>query len=51
MAINRIRRSRKRLKNEWADRPPNAAEIKAAQKLAKKVSVKLYNMMEAKANE
>lgn len=49
--INRIlklRRSRKRLKNEWADRPPNAIDVYKAQVLAAKVSPKLLAMVEAK---
>jgi hypothetical protein len=39
---------RKRLKNEFRTRPPGAAEVKAAQRLAKRVDVKLLAMMESK---
>jgi hypothetical protein len=38
---------RKRLKNEWANKKPTPAEIKAAQNLAKKVSKRLLEMLEA----
>lgn len=44
MAIRR----RKRLKNEWANKRPTIAEIRDAQKLARKVSKKLLELMEAK---
>ena len=44
-------RRRKRLKNEWRDRPPNVKEVRDAQKLAKKVSQNLLEMMEAKTVE
>jgi len=46
--VNRLRRSRKRLKNEWAKRPPNTKEIREAKILARKVSKKLLDLMEAK---
>jgi hypothetical protein len=34
--------------NQFQRRPPKRTEIREAQKLAKKVSAKLYSMMEAK---
>ena len=38
-----------RAKNEFRTRKPNAREVKAAQKIAKRVSKKLFEMMEADA--
>ena len=45
--VNRIKRSRRRRK-VLLHQPPNRDEIEAARKLAKKVSVKLFNMMESR---
>lgn len=44
-------RRRKRLKNEWANKRPTIAEVRDAQKLARKVSKKLLELMEAKPVE
>ena len=44
-------RRRKRLKNEWAKKRPTIAEIRDAQKLARKVSKRLLELMEAKTVE
>lgn len=44
-------RRRKRLKNEWAHKRPTIAEIREAQKLARKVSKRLLELMEAKTIE
>jgi hypothetical protein len=41
----RVKRSRS---NEFAKRAPNAAEVREARKLARRVSKKLMEMMEAK---
>lgn len=41
---------RKPIKNEWKDRPPTPREVRAAQKMAKKVGRKLYDLMEANAS-
>lgn len=38
----------KRTKNEFMKRKPNTREVSAAQKLAKRVSKVLYEMMEGK---
>ena len=40
----------KRNKNEWRRRRPTTKEIRDAQKLARKVSKELAEMMEATAN-
>lgn len=42
---------RKRSVNEFRRRPPRPREIEEAQKLAKKVSKELYELMEAKTVE
>lgn len=34
--------------NPWQKRPPNRAEVKAARALAKRVSLKLVKLLEAK---
>lgn len=39
----------RRLKNEWAKRKPKPSEIATAQRLARKVDRKLFEMMEANA--
>lgn len=38
---------RRRKQNEFRKRPPNPREVRDAQKLAKKVSPKLHDLMEA----
>lgn len=47
--MKRVKPSKR--KNEFAKRPPNVKEVRDAQKLAKKVSKKLLEMMEAKPTE
>jgi hypothetical protein len=45
--MKRSPRSKRPRKNEFANRPPNVKEVRDAQKLARKVSKELLNMMEA----
>jgi hypothetical protein len=40
--------ARRRRSNEFSKRAPNAAEVREARKLARRVSKKLAEMMEAK---
>jgi hypothetical protein len=47
----KLKRSKRPRKNDFAKRPPNVKEIRDAQKLAKKVSKELLDMMEAKPTE
>lgn len=43
-----VRQFNRTRKNEFQHRPPNVKEVRDAQKLARKVSKDLYEMLEAK---